>query len=105
MKQCISKDQLSELSEKGRENLYLYIKENDLAPHFSGTQMLLFSHEDQVCFAMNIGGMIEFLGDGWEQSLLQPVEGYWENGAKLKVSNDLLCDELWKLVKEKLESS
>lgn len=82
MKQKISVDQFIELNETSREKLLEWV---------SGRG---YDH------LLNIGQMIEFLGDSWyyNDHICLAIEDY------SMPNNKKLCDSLWKAVKEVLES-
>ena len=83
MKQCITKEQWFEL-EIGQS-----VK---LVEFFSGTM--------SSDYPLTIGQMIEFLGDDWADNQIKEIKGEPYFGIK----NEDFCDELWELVKNKLNN-
>jgi hypothetical protein len=88
MKQSITIDDINQLSETGRSRLAQWCQEHYpddwLMP--GGIQLL------------NIGQMIELLGDGWIAAIRKEAGHTWGIPRK-----ERLCDGLWEAVKQKLE--
>lgn len=97
MKQKITKKQLNELDQKGKNTLYHWFEKKDFD---------LVAYEDEDSFLYYplpaIGQMIEFLDEqeelnnGW----------YIENGKRLTIDifgKGELCDALWEAIKDILD--
>ncbi len=102
MKQHITIDQLSELSEKQTDRLLDYFPTLKLSPYNS---------KENICNTLTIGRMIELLGDGWIEEIRYVTDT--PDVRKLSDSfddiyfprNSFLCDALWEAVKEVLEAT
>ena len=88
MKQYPTKKEWGELS---KEEMELFWKNIE----FKDRQTI----EDNIEYAIpNIGQIIEYLGKGWYEKIDQD---YFDNCSK--ISNQELCDLLWKAVKYKVK--
>jgi len=106
MKQHITIDQLNELSKKGKKKLELWINKG----HFTCTYEK--SSEEWYGYTLlSIGQMIEFLqtykkDKRYENEHPTPIDFYqkeYDGYDGWYIFPDLLCDDLWKTVKEVLE--
>jgi len=109
MKQHITETQLTELSASQFEKLTKYVTEKNLLPHFTGSQLVLHPASKYLADCMNIGQMIEFLDDNNKKDLFSKkwwysiCEGDYGCGVDLIDEDMIICDALWKTVKEELE--
>jgi len=88
MKQQITFFQWGELSEDNQNKLWYFFFPNKLN---EGEKLL-----------PTIGQMIEFLGDGWEEEWSSCIPG--DSYCSIPY-NDTLCDDLWKVCKDKLKKT
>ena len=106
MKRHITLEQLSSLSEFGRENLWRYFEpvfEKELGAMRPDEQKKMGNiMMGKVIPLLDIPTMIEYLGDKWVTYLLTETT---LKGSKSRLfpPNENLCDALWEQVKELLE--
>lgn len=109
MKQNITVQQLNELSEKAIERLKEWNKNSE--PYYMTTDGI--KHELSFLPIMSIGQMIEYLdeveAEGNDYIDVSYGDGHtWRDIGPIMLWNDTnkenLCDELWKAVREVLES-
>jgi len=88
MKQYITKTQWNELTKESQDVLYMAVE-----PEIWSNNVII-----------NIGQMIEFLGERWHEDLFEIEENCRGTSAwvEARCEVDNLCDELWESVKFKL---
>ena len=102
MKQYITEEQWNEIKEEQQEKIFFdLVKKNEIAVL------------DTYWMGVNIGQMIEFLGDEWEEKVKEqgsdravgsPVgDGNVLVSNILMPSNKILCDKLWEAIKYELK--
>jgi len=90
MKQNITVEQLNELSEKGKEKLWEWVKKGAILPN-----------KDFMADYMTTGMMIEFLGK--VEIIINDVGIYIKhNKTVIRTKDEELADALWEAVKEVL---
>ena len=93
MKQHITTKQWGEITTKEKHTLLAFFRE-DATDVYKENFTLLGKD-------VNIGELIEFLGDDWVELMFDEIDG----PAGSMVYNDHLCDDLWKAVKYKLKQN
>lgn len=93
MKQHITKEQWDELNEDQKDRLQEFFEKDG---HLGTGSCPTCGHNQEL----NIGQMIEFLGNYWLQDYMLSFKGVVVMPDCL--NPDYLCDTLWKKVKEKL---
>lgn len=105
MKQHISKEQIKELSDKGKERLREWVIKSNLSRDDSKFIYYKFSNDTYGYLPLlSIGQMIEFLGE--DIHFIRREETGWRLDTKYCEYEDYeeLCDALWEAVKQVLES-
>jgi len=108
MKQSISEEQWEELSYDGKSALIAFLYPTTVCevPPTTKTVIELYLDEYFKDYGVNIGQMIEFLGNRWISEFGVAVEkGGRVCGVVNMCINDDLCDSLWEAVKHKLNQT